>query len=42
MLGLLPAAALAGVDRKTFEAKTLNEALDALGGLVAEESSLTI
>lgn len=40
MLGLLPAAALAGVDRKAFETKSLNEALDALGGLVAEESSL--
>jgi sulfur-oxidizing protein SoxY len=40
MLGLLPAAALAGVDRKAFETKSLNEALDALGGLIAEESTL--
>lgn len=40
MLGLLPAAALAGIDRKAFEAKALNEALDALGGLIAEESTL--
>ncbi|MBU3903461.1 MAG: thiosulfate oxidation carrier protein SoxY, partial [Gammaproteobacteria bacterium] len=40
MLGLLPAAALAGIDRKAFEAKALNEALDALGALIAEESAL--
>lgn len=40
MLGLLPAAALAGIDRKAFEAKALNEALDALGALIAEESTL--
>ena len=27
MLGLLPAAAFAGIDRKAFETKSLNEAL---------------
>lgn len=40
MLGLLPVAALAGIDRKAFEAKNLNQALDALGGSIAEESTL--
>lgn len=39
MLGLLPAAALAGIERKAFETNSLNEALDALGGLIAEEST---
>ncbi|MFH2139790.1 MAG: thiosulfate oxidation carrier protein SoxY [Pseudomonadota bacterium] len=40
MLGLLPAVAHAGIDRKAFEAKALNEALDALGALISEESAL--
>jgi sulfur-oxidizing protein SoxY len=40
MIGLLPATALAALDRKAFEAKALDEALDALGGLVAGESPL--
>ena len=40
MLGVLPVSALAGIDRKAFETKSLDEALDALGGLVAEESAL--
>ena len=40
MIGLLPATALAALDRKAFEAKLLDEALDALGGLVASPSPL--
>lgn len=40
MLGLLPFSALAVIDRKAFETKSLDEALDALGGQIAEESTL--
>ncbi len=40
MLGLLPPSAFAGADRKAFEHKTLNEALDALGGQIAGENPL--
>lgn len=39
-LGLLPTPAWAGVDRKAFEAKTLNEALDALGVRAPSGSAL--
>ena len=40
MSARLPATPLAALDRKAFEAKALDEALDALGGLVAGESPL--
>ena len=40
MLGVLPMSALAAIDRKAFETKSLDEALAALGGKVSEESSL--
>lgn len=40
VLGLMPASVWAAVDRKAFEAKTLGEALDALGGLVTANSPL--
>ncbi len=40
LLGLLPVSALAALDRTAFEAKTLEEALDALGALIIKESPL--
>jgi len=40
MLGLIPASALAGVDRKVFEAKSLSEAFKAMGGLAPTDSNL--
>ncbi|MBI5005962.1 MAG: thiosulfate oxidation carrier protein SoxY [Nitrosomonadales bacterium] len=39
-LGLLPKSALAAVDRKVFEAKTLKEAFQAMGGLAPADSNL--
>jgi sulfur-oxidizing protein SoxY len=39
-LGLSPKSAWAGVDRKAFEAKTLNEALEALGVRAPSNSAL--
>ena len=39
-LGLTVSPAWAGVNRAAFDAKTLNEAFDALGGLVAVESTM--
>jgi sulfur-oxidizing protein SoxY len=40
LLGLIPGPAWATVNRNSFEAKTLGEALDSLGGLVSSDSSL--
>jgi sulfur-oxidizing protein SoxY len=40
MLGVLPMSALAAIDRKAFETGSLDEALDTLGGKLAEESPL--
>jgi sulfur-oxidizing protein SoxY len=39
-LGLLPKPAWAGVDRKVFEAKSLKEAFQAMGGLAPADSNL--
>lgn len=39
-LGLLPKSAWAGVDRKVFEAKSLKEAFQAMGGLAPADSNL--
>jgi sulfur-oxidizing protein SoxY len=39
-LGLLPKSAWAGVDRKVFEARTLKEAFQAMGGLAPADSKL--
>ena len=41
-LGLLPQSAWAGVDRKVFEAKSLKEAFQAMGGLAPADSNLVI
>lgn len=41
-LGLIPKSAWAGVDRKVFEAKSLKEAFQAMGGLAPADSSLII
>jgi sulfur-oxidizing protein SoxY len=40
MLGLIPMSALAGADRKAFEAKTLSEAFMAMGRLAPLDSNL--
>ncbi|MBI5891065.1 MAG: thiosulfate oxidation carrier protein SoxY [Nitrosomonadales bacterium] len=40
VLGLMPTSALAGVDRKVFEAKSLSEAFKAMGGLAPADSNL--
>lgn len=42
MLGMLPASALAGVDRKAFDAKTLAEAFKALGVSPAESGQIVL
>lgn len=42
LLGLLPLSAFAALDRTAFEAKTLEQALDALGALINKESPLLI
>jgi len=39
-LGLLPKSAWAAVDRKAFDAKSLKEALQAMGGLAPADSNL--
>ena len=39
-LGMVPGAALAGVNRAAFDAKSLNEAFEALGVLAPENSAL--
>lgn len=39
-LGLLPKSAWAGVERKVFEAKSLKEAFQAMGGLAPADSNL--
>lgn len=41
-LGLLPKSAWAAVDRKVFEAKSLKEAFQAMGGLAPADSNLVI
>jgi len=42
VLGLVPTAALAGVDRKVFEAKSLAEAFKAMGVTPAESSQIML
>ncbi|MFZ2163154.1 MAG: thiosulfate oxidation carrier protein SoxY [Sideroxyarcus sp.] len=39
-LGMMPKSAWAGVDRKAFEAKSLKEAFQAMGGLAPADSNL--
>ncbi|MDO8927050.1 MAG: thiosulfate oxidation carrier protein SoxY [Sideroxyarcus sp.] len=41
-LGLLPKSAWAAVDRKVFDAKSLKEAFQAMGGLAPADSNLVI
>ena len=42
MLGMLPASALAKVDKKVFDAKSLKEALQAMGVSPAESSQIVL
>lgn len=41
-LGLLPKSGWAGVERKVFEAKSLKEAFQAMGGLAPADSNLVL